>query len=88
MFFDLFQTSSRSWNPDEEVGQPEPEAGQQPREPRQGLQQEALAHPLSPGNLSIYLSIQLSNYLSIYLSIYPLHIHIYLSTYLFIYFSR
>ena len=49
-----FLTSS--WrHPDQEVRQPEPEAVEQPRQPGEGLQQEALAHPLSTGNIQMIL---------------------------------
>ena len=41
-----------SWrHPDQEVCEPEPKAVEQPRQPSEGLQQEALAHPLSTGNI-------------------------------------
>ena len=45
-----------SWrHTNQEVREPEPEAVEQPRQPGEGLQQEALAHPLSTGNIQMIL---------------------------------
>ncbi len=45
----------RNGNAEQEVCEPEPEGDQQPRESGEGLQQEAVAHPLPSGrNLAQY----------------------------------
>ena len=48
----LIFVCSRDGNPEQEVGEPEPEDDEQPRESGEGLQQEEMAHPFSAGTPS------------------------------------